>query len=139
MHSEWYDVPQATQQAIAAARARGGRVVAVGTTTRAHARIAGPAAARPRGDTDIFITPGFASAWSIGCVTNFHLPTITLLMLVSAFAGLRAHHARCIAMRSTRATASSATATRCCSARSLNRCSNSNCSNDRRATRAAAA
>ncbi|MFD0667888.1 tRNA preQ1(34) S-adenosylmethionine ribosyltransferase-isomerase QueA [Ramlibacter sp. MAHUQ-53] len=86
MHSERYDVPEATQAAIAATRARGGRVVAVGTTTvrtlESWAR-----EGQARGDTSIFITPGFE--WRVVdlLVTNFHLPRSTLMMLVSAFAG----------------------------------------------------
>jgi S-adenosylmethionine:tRNA ribosyltransferase-isomerase len=86
MHSEWYQVPQATQQAIAELRARGGRLVAVGTTTvrtlESWAR-----SGRDSGDTDIFITPGFAFRQVDLLLTNFHLPKSTLLMLVSAFAG----------------------------------------------------
>jgi len=86
MHSEWYDVPQATQQAIAACRARGGRVVAVGTTTvrtlESWAR-----SGQARGDTDIFITPGFPFVHTDLLITNFHLPKSSLMMLVSAFAG----------------------------------------------------
>jgi S-adenosylmethionine:tRNA ribosyltransferase-isomerase len=88
MHSEWYDVPQATQQAIAACRARGGRVVAVGTTTVrtleswAHSGVA-------QGDTRIFITPGFVFRQVDLLVTNFHLPKSSLMMLVSAFTGYR--------------------------------------------------
>jgi S-adenosylmethionine:tRNA ribosyltransferase-isomerase len=86
MHSEWYEVPEATQQAIAALRARGGRLVAVGTTTvrtlESWAR-----SGQASGDTDIFITPGFAFREVDLLVTNFHLPRSTLLMLVSAFAG----------------------------------------------------
>ena len=86
MHAERYEVPAATQQAIAACKARGGRVVAVGTTTvrtlESWAR-SGEAA----GDTRIFITPGFAFAHVDLLVTNFHLPKSTLMMLVSAFAG----------------------------------------------------
>ncbi len=86
MHSEWYEVPQATQQAIADLRARGGRLVAVGTTTvrtlESWAR-----GGQSRGDTDIFITPGFAFREVDVLVTNFHLPKSTLMMLVSAFAG----------------------------------------------------
>ena len=86
MHSEWYDVPEATQQAIAACQARGGRIVAVGTTTVrtleswAHSGVA-------RGDTRIFITPGFDFKLIDLLVTNFHLPKSSLMMLVSAFAG----------------------------------------------------
>ena len=86
MHSEWYEVPAATQQAIAELRARGGRLVAVGTTTvrtlESWAR-SGLASA----DTDIFITPGFRFRQVDLLLTNFHLPRSTLLMLVSAFAG----------------------------------------------------
>ena len=86
MHSEWYDVPTATQQAIADCRTRGGRIVAVGTTTVrtleswAHSGVA-------RGDTRIFITPGFEFQLIDLLVTNFHLPKSSLMMLVSAFAG----------------------------------------------------
>jgi S-adenosylmethionine:tRNA ribosyltransferase-isomerase len=86
MHSEWYEVPAATQEAIAQLRARGGRLVAVGTTTvrtlESWAR-----SGRASGDTDIFITPGFAFRQVDLLLTNFHLPKSTLLMLVSAFAG----------------------------------------------------
>jgi S-adenosylmethionine:tRNA ribosyltransferase-isomerase len=86
MHSEWYEVPAATQQAIAELRARGGRLVAVGTTTvrtlESWAR-----SGQSQGDTDIFITPGFAFREIDLLITNFHLPKSTLLMLVSAFAG----------------------------------------------------
>jgi S-adenosylmethionine:tRNA ribosyltransferase-isomerase len=86
MHSEWYEVPPATQQAIADLRARGGRLVAVGTTTvRTLESWAGTGLAS--GDTDIFITPGFAFRQVDLLVTNFHLPKSTLLMLVSAFTG----------------------------------------------------
>ena len=89
MHSEWFDVPEATVQAIARTRAAGGRIVAVGTTTlRAleSAALAGELQAGSR-DTDIFITPGFAFRVVDVLVTNFHLPKSTLMMLVSAFAG----------------------------------------------------
>jgi S-adenosylmethionine:tRNA ribosyltransferase-isomerase len=86
MHSEWYEVPQATQEAIARLRARGGRLVAVGTTTvrtlESWAR-----SGQASGDTDIFITPGFAFRQVDLLLTNFHLPKSTLMMLVSAFAG----------------------------------------------------
>src|SRR5688572_18020550 len=86
MHSEWYEVPPATQQAIADLRARGGRLVAVGTTTvRTLESWAKSGVAS--GDTDIFITPGFAFREVDVLVTNFHLPKSTLLMLVSAFTG----------------------------------------------------
>ncbi len=86
MHREWYDVPPATQQALQQARARGGRVVAVGTTSvrtlESWARTG-----LAQGDTEIFITPGFRFAWVDLLLTNFHLPKSTLMMLVSAFAG----------------------------------------------------
>jgi S-adenosylmethionine:tRNA ribosyltransferase-isomerase len=86
MHSEWYDVPQATQDAIARTRAQGGRIVAVGTTT-VRTLESWAATGQARGDTSIFITPGFAFRVVDLLVTNFHLPKSTLMMLVSAFAG----------------------------------------------------
>jgi S-adenosylmethionine:tRNA ribosyltransferase-isomerase len=86
MHSERYEVPQATQQAIADLRARGGRLVAVGTTT-VRTLESWAETGQARGDTDIFITPGFDFRQVDLLVTNFHLPKSTLLMLVSAFAG----------------------------------------------------
>jgi S-adenosylmethionine:tRNA ribosyltransferase-isomerase len=104
MHSEWYEVPPATLQAIADTRARGGRVVSVGTTTlRAleSAALGGELRAGAR-ETDIFITPGFSFQVVDALVTNFHLPKSTLLMLVSAFAGhdhMRALYAEAIAQR----------------------------------------
>ena len=86
MHSEWYEVPAATQQAIADCHARGGRVVAAGTTTvRTLESWAQSGVAS--GDTHIFITPGFEFKVVDLLVTNFHLPKSTLMMLVSAFAG----------------------------------------------------
>jgi len=90
MHVERWELPQATVDAIAAARARGGRVVAVGTTTLRtleSAALAGPLAAGS-GETDLFVTPGFDFKVVDRLVTNFHLPKSTLLMLVSAFGGL---------------------------------------------------
>ena len=93
MHSEWFEVPQATVDAIEQTRARGGRVVSVGTTTlRAleSAALNAPAGqilqAGSR-DTSIFITPGFDLRVVDVLVTNFHLPKSTLMMLVSALAG----------------------------------------------------
>ena len=86
MHSEWYEVPPATQQAIADLRARGGRLVAVGTTT-VRTLESWAKSGQASGDTDIFITPGFQFRQVDLLVTNFHLPKSTLLMLVSAFAG----------------------------------------------------
>jgi S-adenosylmethionine:tRNA ribosyltransferase-isomerase len=89
MHSEWFEVPQATVDAVAACRARGGGVIAVGTTTlRAleSAALGGRLEAGAR-ETDIFITPGFEFRVVDRLVTNFHLPKSTLMMLVSALAG----------------------------------------------------
>jgi S-adenosylmethionine:tRNA ribosyltransferase-isomerase len=89
MHSEWFEVPQATVDAIAATRARGGRVVAVGTTTIRSLESAarGGALQACTGVTDIFITPGFEFRVVDRLITNFHLPRSTLMMLISAFAG----------------------------------------------------
>jgi S-adenosylmethionine:tRNA ribosyltransferase-isomerase len=86
MHSEWYHVPEATREAIAACRARGGRIVAVGTTT-VRTLESWAATGQTTGDTSIFITPGFNFQVIDRLVTNFHLPKSTLMMLVSAFAG----------------------------------------------------
>ena len=89
MHSEWLEVGQEVVDAVAACRARGGRVVAVGTTSVRSLE----SAARDgelkafSGDTDIFIYPGRPLHVVDALVTNFHLPESTLLMLVSAFAG----------------------------------------------------
>jgi S-adenosylmethionine:tRNA ribosyltransferase-isomerase len=105
MHTEWYALPQATIGAIAAARARGGQVIAVGTTSL---RALESAALAPEGlragaaETSLFITPGFRFRVVDRLVTNFHLPRSTLLMLVSAFAGydaIRAAYAHAIARR----------------------------------------
>lgn len=86
MHAERYQVPPATQQAIAECKARGGRVVAVGTTT-VRTLESWAASGEAEGDTRIFITPGFRFRHVDLLVTNFHLPKSTLMMLVSAFAG----------------------------------------------------
>lgn len=92
MHREHYHVPQATVDAIAATRKRGGCIVAVGTTTL---RTLESAAAEGSlkvgaGETALFITPGFNFRVVDVLITNFHLPKSTLLMLVSAFGGLEA-------------------------------------------------
>ena len=86
MHSERYWVPETTQAAIAACKARGGRVVAVGTTT-VRTLESWAKTGQAEGDTDIFITPGFAFRVADLMVTNFHLPRSTLMMMISAFAG----------------------------------------------------
>lgn len=92
MHTEWCACPAETAAAVAAAKARGGRVVAVGTTAmrtlETAARHAGPDGGFPAwsGATDLFIRPGF-SFRAVDCLlTNFHMPRTTLMVLVSAFA-----------------------------------------------------
>ena len=89
MHSEWFNVPQATVDAIQACRERGGRVVAVGTTTLRALESAGRGGRLQAGaaETEIFITPGFDFQVVDALITNFHLPKSTLMMLVSALAG----------------------------------------------------
>ena len=86
MHRERYHVPPETAQAIADCRARGGRVVAVGTTS-VRTLESWAASGEASGDTGIFITPGFEFKVVHALITNFHLPRSTLMMLVSAFAG----------------------------------------------------
>ena len=90
MHKEYFEVDESVCEAVRATRARGGRVIAVGTTavrslesaSRENGEI------QPlRGDTDIFIFPGYRFRSVDAMLTNFHLPESTLLMLVSAFAG----------------------------------------------------
>ena len=89
MHSECLDVPAALGAQIARAKARGGRVIAVGTTSvRAlETAAAGGTLAPYQGDTRLFITPGYRFQVIDALLTNFHLPASTLLMLVAAFAG----------------------------------------------------
>ncbi len=89
MHSEWLEVGQDVVDAVAACRERGGRVIAVGTTSvRSLESAARDGVLKPfSGDTDIFIYPGRPFHVVDALVTNFHLPESTLLMLVSAFAG----------------------------------------------------
>lgn len=105
MHSERYEIPVATAAAIAATRARGGRVIAVGTTSLRALESAAQADGTliaGNGDTDIFITPGYRFKVVNRLLTNFHLPKSTLLMLVSAFAGhasIRAAYAHAVAER----------------------------------------
>jgi S-adenosylmethionine:tRNA ribosyltransferase-isomerase len=86
MHFERYAIPQATIEAIQDCRARGGRTVAVGTTT-VRTLESWAQSGQTSGDTNIFITPGFEFEVVDTLVTNFHLPKSTLMMLVSAFAG----------------------------------------------------
>jgi S-adenosylmethionine:tRNA ribosyltransferase-isomerase len=90
MHAERYEVPAATVAAIDAARARGGRVLAVGTTVlRALESAArGDVLRAAAGETELFVAPGFEFRVVDRLLTNFHLPRSSLLVLVSAFAGL---------------------------------------------------
>jgi S-adenosylmethionine:tRNA ribosyltransferase-isomerase len=90
MHSERYAIPPATVEAIMQARAKGGRIIAVGTTSL---RALESAAQQGRlcageGETNIFITPGYHFKVADVLLTNFHLPKSTLLMLVCAFGGM---------------------------------------------------
>jgi len=91
MERERWEVPAATAEAIRRTRARGGRVVAVGTTVvrtlESAALASGEEIAAGSGSTELFITPGFRFQVVDALMTNFHLPQSTLLMLVSAFAG----------------------------------------------------
>ena len=86
MHHERYAIPDSTLAAIADCKARGGRVVAVGTTT-VRTLESWAQTGHTQGDTNIFITPGFRFAVVDQLITNFHLPKSTLMMLVSALAG----------------------------------------------------
>jgi S-adenosylmethionine:tRNA ribosyltransferase-isomerase len=89
MHAEWLSVSQSTCDSIAATRARGGRVIAVGTTAvRSLETAAMLGELRPfTGDSRIFIYPPYEFQVVDAMITNFHLPESTLLMLISAFAG----------------------------------------------------
>ncbi len=89
MHSEWLSVSEETVEKINACKARGGRVVAVGTTSvRSLETAAKDGELKPyQGDTRLFIRPGYQFQVVDLLLTNFHLPQSTLLMLVSAFAG----------------------------------------------------
>ncbi len=103
MHSEWYGIPQATVDAIGRARREGKRVAAVGTTTlRALESAAQGELQAGTAETRLFVVPGFRFRIVDRLVTNFHLPRSTLLMLVSAFAGvdnIRGAYAHAIAAR----------------------------------------
>jgi S-adenosylmethionine:tRNA ribosyltransferase-isomerase len=94
MHSEWLNVGAALVEQVRATRARGGRVIAVGTTvvraleSAMRRNEAGDSELQPfAGETQIFIFPGYRIRSVDALLTNFHLPESTLLMLVSAFAG----------------------------------------------------
>ena len=89
MHKEFFAVNQETVDAVKLARARGGRVVAIGTTAVRALESASKSGVLVAGfgDTDLFITPGYQFKSVDAILTNFHLPESTLLMLVSAFAG----------------------------------------------------
>jgi len=104
MHSEWYTIAEATVDAVRAAKAGGGKVVAVGTTSLRALESASQSGVLQAGsaDTALFITPGYVFKTVDRLITNFHLPKSTLLMLVSAFAGydcIRAAYAHAIAQR----------------------------------------
>jgi len=105
MHAEWGAIDAGAADAINAARARGGRVIAVGTTALRLLESAADAAGRVgpwRGETAIFITPGYRFRAIDGLMTNFHLPRSTLFMLVCALMGtarMQALYAHAIAAR----------------------------------------
>ena len=90
MHGEWYSVPQATVDTVSAARAAGRRVIAVGTTSlRALESATADGELRAGAEeTRLFVLPGYRFRVVDRLITNFHLPRSTLLMLVSAFAGM---------------------------------------------------
>lgn len=91
MHAEWGEIDAGTAEALNAARQRGGRIVAVGTTALRLLETAADETGRIRpfsGETAIFITPGYRFRGVDILMTNFHLPRSTLFMLVSAFSGL---------------------------------------------------
>lgn len=91
MHTEWYSISQETADAIRRTKERGGRVIAVGTTSCRTLEAAAGAhdgeICACSGDTNIFIYPGYTFRCIDGLITNFHLPESTLIMLVSAFCG----------------------------------------------------
>jgi len=90
LHAERFELPEATAEAIARTRARGGRVIAVGTTTTRvlEARAQARGGVTPgAGETDLFLRPGARFAVVDALLTNFHLPRSSLLLLAAAFAG----------------------------------------------------
>ncbi len=91
MHAEWGEITAATAATLNEVRARGKRIVAVGTTALRLLESAADSYGQIqpfRGDTDIFMTPGYRFRAADALVTNFHLPRSTLFMLVAAFSGL---------------------------------------------------
>lgn len=91
MHREWFDLPPSTAEVILETRKKGGKVVAVGTTvTRVLESVSNPdgSVRAGSGETGLFITPGYRFNGIDALLTNFHLPKSTLLVLVSAFAGI---------------------------------------------------
>lgn len=89
MHSEIYSIPESTLHLINQCKAHGGKIIAVGTTSLRTLEAAALNGFNSlSGETDIFITPGFQFKIVDKLITNFHLPKSTLLMLVSAFAGM---------------------------------------------------
>jgi len=105
MHAEWYRIPAEATAAVGTARERGGRIVAVGTTTLRALEAAaddGGGVRTGEAETRLFITPGYRFRVVDRLLTNFHLPRSTLLMLVAAFGGyenIRAAYAHAIAGR----------------------------------------
>jgi len=87
MHYEWFSIPESTLQAIEETKRGGGRIIAVGTTSL-RALESQAISGQSGGQTNLFITPGFQFKTVDCLLTNFHLPKSTLLMLVSAFAGV---------------------------------------------------
>ena len=87
MHHEWFSIPEETLLVIEETHSKGGRVIAVGTTSL-RALESQALTQKTRGETNLFITPGFQFKTVDCLLTNFHLPKSTLLMLVSAFAGM---------------------------------------------------
>jgi S-adenosylmethionine:tRNA ribosyltransferase-isomerase len=87
MHYEWFSVPAETIEAIKATHKAGSRVIAVGTTSL-RALESQAQTQQTSGETNLFITPGYTFKTVDCLLTNFHLPKSTLLMLVSAFAGV---------------------------------------------------
>jgi S-adenosylmethionine:tRNA ribosyltransferase-isomerase len=105
MHAEWAELSPETAAALNRVRAEGGRIVAVGTTALRTLETAADDAGRVhpfRGETALFITPGYRFKCVDVLLTNFHLPRSTLFMLVSAFAGMetmKAVYAEAVAAR----------------------------------------